>query len=75
MSTSNGSHPHERAERSGEAGPTITPRQAADSMPDTPTPVVFVHGLFDGRGHSLTIDSGWKDVADAVLGWLGAHGL
>jgi hypothetical protein len=44
-------------------------------MPDTPTPVVFVHGLFDGRGHSLTIDSGWKDVADAVLGWLGAHGL
>ena len=25
---------------------------------------------FDGRGHSLTIDSGWKDVADAVLEWL-----
>ncbi|HEY5840641.1 MAG TPA: alpha/beta hydrolase, partial [Mycobacterium sp.] len=25
---------------------------------------------FEGRGHSLTIDSGWKDVADAVLTWL-----
>ena len=21
----------------------------------------------DGRGHSLTIDNGWQDVADAVL--------
>jgi pimeloyl-ACP methyl ester carboxylesterase len=25
---------------------------------------------FEGRGHSLTIDSGWHDVADAVLAWL-----
>lgn len=25
---------------------------------------------FVGRGHSLTIDSGWRDVADAVLAWL-----
>jgi pimeloyl-ACP methyl ester carboxylesterase len=25
---------------------------------------------FEGRGHSLTIDSGWKEVADAVLSWL-----
>lgn len=28
---------------------------------------------FEGRGHSLTIDSGWKDVADAVLSWLAAN--
>jgi pimeloyl-ACP methyl ester carboxylesterase len=28
---------------------------------------------FEGRGHSLTIDSGWKDVADAVLTWLTAQ--
>ncbi|MGD9703578.1 MAG: alpha/beta fold hydrolase [Acidimicrobiia bacterium] len=27
---------------------------------------------FDGRGHSLTIDSGWRDVADAVLEWVRA---
>lgn len=25
---------------------------------------------FQGRGHSLTIDQGWKDVADAALQWL-----
>ena len=26
---------------------------------------------FPTRGHSLTIDSGWQEVADAVLDWLG----
>ena len=30
---------------------------------------------FEGRGHSLTIDAGWKDVADAVLDWLKTNGL
>jgi pimeloyl-ACP methyl ester carboxylesterase len=25
---------------------------------------------FEGRGHSLTIDSGWRDVADGTLTWL-----
>jgi alpha-beta hydrolase superfamily lysophospholipase len=30
---------------------------------------------FEGRGHSLTVDSGWKDVADAVLQWLRVQGL
>lgn len=25
---------------------------------------------FEGRGHSLTIDSGWRDVADTSLAWL-----
>jgi alpha-beta hydrolase superfamily lysophospholipase len=30
---------------------------------------------FEGRGHSLTVDSGWRDVADAVLGWLREKGL
>ena len=24
------------------------------------------------RGHALTIDSGWRDVADAALNWLTA---
>ncbi|NUR24274.1 MAG: alpha/beta hydrolase [Catenulispora sp.] len=27
------------------------------------------------RGHSLTIDSGWRDVADASLKWLARHGF
>jgi pimeloyl-ACP methyl ester carboxylesterase len=30
---------------------------------------------FQGRGHSLTIDNGWKEVADAVLAWLKTNGL
>jgi pimeloyl-ACP methyl ester carboxylesterase len=30
---------------------------------------------FEGRGHSLTIDSGWREVATAVLAWLEEQGL
>jgi alpha-beta hydrolase superfamily lysophospholipase len=30
---------------------------------------------FPDRGHSLVIDSGWRDVAEAVLGWLADQGL
>jgi pimeloyl-ACP methyl ester carboxylesterase len=30
---------------------------------------------FEGRGHSLTIDAGWRDVADVVLEWLARKGF
>jgi alpha-beta hydrolase superfamily lysophospholipase len=30
---------------------------------------------FEGRGHSLTIDKGWSEVAHAVLDWLKTNGL
>ena len=30
---------------------------------------------FPDRGHSLGIDSGWRDVADTVLAWLGKQDL
>jgi hypothetical protein len=30
---------------------------------------------FEHRGHSLTIDNGWKEVADAILQWLTKQGL
>jgi non-heme chloroperoxidase len=30
---------------------------------------------FPDRGHSLTIDSGWRDIAESVLGWLKERGL
>lgn len=30
---------------------------------------------FQGRGHSLTVDSGWEDVARACLDWLEAQDL
>jgi alpha-beta hydrolase superfamily lysophospholipase len=29
---------------------------------------------YEGKGHSLTIDSGWIEVADDVLAWLAAQG-
>jgi esterase/lipase len=31
--------------------------------------------VFEGKGHSLTIDGGWKDVADVVLNWLATKGF
>ena len=30
---------------------------------------------FADRGHSLTIDAGWREVADACVGWLAKHEL
>ncbi|HEV7205079.1 MAG TPA: alpha/beta hydrolase [Jatrophihabitans sp.] len=30
---------------------------------------------FPDRGHSLTVDHGWAEVADAALGWLAQQGL
>jgi alpha-beta hydrolase superfamily lysophospholipase len=30
---------------------------------------------FPDRGHSLTIDSGWRAVADQCLAWLDEQGL
>jgi alpha-beta hydrolase superfamily lysophospholipase len=30
---------------------------------------------FEGRGHSLTVDAGWKEVADEVLDWLKTNGV
>ena len=34
------------------------------------SPAVTDYRAFPDRGHSLTIDSGWREVADAVLAWL-----
>jgi len=31
--------------------------------------------LFEGRGHSLTIDHGWSDVAHVILKWLTQRGF
>ncbi len=30
---------------------------------------------FEGRGHSLTLDHGWRDVADASLAWMARWGV
>ena len=31
--------------------------------------------IFEGRGHSLTIDGGWKDVAEVALAWFEGKGF
>jgi pimeloyl-ACP methyl ester carboxylesterase len=31
--------------------------------------------IFEGRGHSLTIDSNWRETADVALNWLGKKGF
>jgi pimeloyl-ACP methyl ester carboxylesterase len=39
------------------------------------SPAVTDLRTFPDRGHSLTIDNGWREVADTALGWLNAHDL
>jgi hypothetical protein len=31
--------------------------------------------IFEGRGHSLTLDSGWKDIAEVALAWFDKKGF
>jgi pimeloyl-ACP methyl ester carboxylesterase len=40
---------------------------------DSPATTDFLE--FPDRGHSLTIDSGWHEIAKASQEWLGEHGL
>jgi len=53
--------------------PASVSRQAAKKYEKSPA--VTDLREFPDRGHSLTIDSGWGDVADAVLAWLEEKGL
>lgn len=46
-------------------------RQAADLYEGSHA--VTDYHVFDDRGHSLVIDSRWREVADFVLGWVNAH--
>jgi pimeloyl-ACP methyl ester carboxylesterase len=39
------------------------------------SPAVTEFKEFDGRGHSLTIDSGWRELAEYCLNWLQAKRL
>jgi pimeloyl-ACP methyl ester carboxylesterase len=40
-----------------------------------PSSVVTDFKLFTGRGHSLIIDHGWREVAEYSLSWLNKNGL
>ncbi len=39
------------------------------------SPAVTEYKEFPNRGHSLTIDSGWRELAEYILSWLKAKGL
>jgi non-heme chloroperoxidase len=39
------------------------------------SPAITDFQEFPSRGHSLTIDSGWQEIADYSLGWLQQRGL
>jgi alpha-beta hydrolase superfamily lysophospholipase len=39
------------------------------------SPAVTDYKEFPDRGHSLALDSGWREVADSVLAWLGDKSL
>jgi alpha-beta hydrolase superfamily lysophospholipase len=48
--------------------PDVVTRSTFKQYRDS-TAVTELH-QFEGRAHSLTVDSGWREVADAVLDWL-----
>jgi hypothetical protein len=37
--------------------------------------VVTEFKLFEGRGHSLIVDHGWKEIAEYSHAWLNKNGL
>jgi alpha-beta hydrolase superfamily lysophospholipase len=72
--------------RNNERGPLLLISGKADhTVPDVVTRAAYKlyrHSTavtelkqFEGRGHSLALDHGWKDVADASLTFLQSHGV
>jgi alpha-beta hydrolase superfamily lysophospholipase len=39
------------------------------------SPAVTEFKEFDGRGHALTLDKGWTEVADYIIDWIAQKGL
>jgi len=61
---------------SGEKDNTVPPvlvKSALKAYRHSPAVTEFKE--FPGRGHSLTIDSGWRELAEYSLAWLKAKGL
>jgi non-heme chloroperoxidase len=70
----------------GDRAPLLIISGGADrTIPDTVTRAAYkMYGKsaavtefrqFPDRGHSLTVDSGWREVAQAVLDWLARQGM
>lgn len=54
--------------------PKVVTKQVAKLYADNTASVTEYHE-YEGRGHSLTLDDGWPEVAADVLDWLDAQGL
>lgn len=54
--------------------PKVVVEQTFKLYADNPSSVTEYHE-FEGRGHSLTIDKGWTDVAQVSLDWLDGKGF
>jgi hypothetical protein len=39
------------------------------------SPAVTDYKEFPDRGHTLALDSGWREVADTVMNWIKGHSL
>jgi esterase/lipase len=54
--------------------PKVVTLQVAKLYADNAASVTEYHE-YEGRGHSLTLDNGWRDVAGDVLAWLATQDL
>ncbi|WP_062388970.1 alpha/beta hydrolase [Demequina iriomotensis] len=54
--------------------PAVVTKQVLKLYADNSASTTEYHE-YEGRGHSLTLDYGWKDVAEDVLAWLREQGL
>jgi pimeloyl-ACP methyl ester carboxylesterase len=82
-------HPHSPAKvdtRNADRGPLLVTAGGKDHTvpPAVSRATVRLYGKshavtdlrqFPDRGHSLTIDSGWREIADACFTWLKGHSL
>ncbi|WP_062464842.1 alpha/beta hydrolase [Demequina soli] len=54
--------------------PAVVTKQVLKLYADNTASITEYHE-YEGRGHSLTLDDGWREVAEDILGWLAAQGL
>jgi len=54
--------------------PKVVTEAVAKLYADNASSVTEYHE-YKGKGHSLTLDSGWREVADDVLAWLAGKGF
>ena len=60
----------------GEKDHIVPPLLSKASLKKYGSPrAITEYKLFEGRGHSLVSDHGWKEIAEYSLSWLNKHGF